>query len=155
MIKFLPLIGILLIICPISAHSLDSPGVQVDVLVKSTSSWDGARLPHYPAGQPEVTIAKVTIPPGAALPFHKHPVINAGYLLKGTLTVETVKGQVIHLKAGDPLVEVVDCSHRGINEGTEPAVIVVVYAGVVGTPITVQKTAESASPGSCAKARSE
>ncbi|HYN77899.1 MAG TPA: hypothetical protein VES73_08905 [Lamprocystis sp. (in: g-proteobacteria)] len=43
------------------------------------------------------------------------------------------------LKAGDSLVEVVGKWHYGVNEGTEPAVILVFYAGEAGTPITLTK----------------
>jgi hypothetical protein len=60
-------------------------------------------------------------------------VINAGVLMSGQLTVETTDGKVLHLKAGDPIVEVVNTLHYGINEGTVPAEIVVFYAGTVGT----------------------
>lgn len=114
-------------------------GIQVDVLAKSGASWDGTTLPSYPDGAPEITILKISIPPGRRLPLHQHPVINAGYLLSGRLRVVAEDNQTLDLKAGDALVEVVKKWHYGINEGTEPAVIVVFYAGVPDTPITVKK----------------
>jgi quercetin dioxygenase-like cupin family protein len=58
-------------------------------------------------------------------------------LLSGQLTVVTTEGKTLHLKAGDPIVEVVNTPHYGMNEGKLPAEIVVFYAGVVDTPITV------------------
>ena len=119
--------------------ALDAAGLKVVQLAKTGTSWDGSALPPYPAGPPEVTILRITIPPGAKLPLHEHPVINAGVLLKGALTVMTEQGRTLHLKAGDPIVEVVDKWHYGINEGTVPAEIVVFYAGVQGEPITVKK----------------
>lgn len=108
-------------------------------LVKSTKSWDGSQLPAYPKGQPEIRIKRITIPAGAKLPTHLHPVINAGILLSGELTVVKVDGPTLHLKAGDPIVELVNQRHYGINEGKVPAEIVVVYAGVVGAQPTVLK----------------
>lgn len=108
-------------------------------LVKTTKSWDGASLPAYPAGQPEITIRRISIPAGARVETHRHLVINAGILLSGELTVMTTDGKTLHLKAGDPIVELVNTWHYGINEGKVPADIVVFYAGVVGTPITVVK----------------
>ncbi|MFC1889820.1 cupin domain-containing protein [Thermodesulfobacteriota bacterium] len=113
--------------------------VKVDVLAKTTSSWDGGTLPGYAEGQPEVTILRITIPPKVALPLHKHPVINAGVLLKGELTVVTEEGKTLHLKAGDSIVEVVDTLHYGKNEGSEPAEIIVFYAGIRDTPITIKE----------------
>ena len=113
--------------------------VQVEALVSSGSSWDGNNLPEYPDGKPAITILRITIPQEVKLPMHKHPVINAGVLLKGELTVVTESGKTLHLKAGDPIVEVVDTWHYGINEGDAPAEIIVFYAGVEGTPISVKK----------------
>lgn len=109
----------------------------VEELVKTGQSWDGQLLPAYPAGQPEITILRITIPPGTQLDSHHHPVINAGVLLKGQLTVLTNDGKRLDLKAGDPIVEVVDTWHYGINPGQAPAEIIVFYAGVVDSPITV------------------
>jgi len=108
-------------------------------LVKTTKSWDGECLPAYPPGQPEITIRRISVPAGARMETHRHPVINAGILLSGKLTVVTTDGKTLHLKAGDPIVELVNTLHYGINEGKVPADIVVFYAGAVDTPITVVK----------------
>ncbi len=108
-------------------------------LAKTTRSWDGALLPEYPKGQPEITILRISIPPGTRLDTHTHPVINAGVLVTGQLTVVTTDGKTLHLRAGDPIVEVVNTWHCGVNEGNVPAEIIVIYAGIVGTPITVIK----------------
>ena len=122
-----------------NSWALDNGAVTVDVLTKATSSWNGATLPSYLTGQPEVTILKISIPPHFQLPLHQHPVINAGILLKGELTVLTQEGKTLHLKAGDPIVEVVNTWHYGINEGNGPAEIIVFYAGVQGKPITIKE----------------
>jgi quercetin dioxygenase-like cupin family protein len=113
-------------------------GVQVNVLTKSIESWNKSTLPQYPQGQPQVTILRILIPPGSILPLHTHPVINAGVLIKGELTVETKAGETLHLKAGDPIVEVVNTWHYGKNDGMEPADIIVFYAGTKDAPITVK-----------------
>ena len=114
-------------------------GVQIEELLKTTTSWNGNLLPAYPAGQPEITIARIQIAPGAQLPMHLHPVINAGVLTKGKLTVETADGQILHLKTGDSIAEVVNRLHRGKNEGTETAEAIVFYAGIQGQKITIKK----------------
>lgn len=113
-----------------------APAVATE-LVKATRSWDGDILPAYPQGQPQITILRISIPAGTRLATHSHPVINAGVLLSGQLTVVTTAGKTLHLKAGDPIVEVVKTLHYGINEGTVPAEIIVFYAGVADAPITV------------------
>ncbi len=120
-----------------SQEATEATTTTTQQLVKSTRSWDGQMLPAYPAGQPEITILRIGIPAGAGLETHRHPVINAGVLLKGQLTVVTTDGQTLHLTAGDPIVEVVNKLHYGVNEGNVPAEILVFYAGIVDTPITV------------------
>ena len=110
------------------------------VLAKSSASWDGTPLPQYPRTQPEVTILRITIPPGMQLTMHKHPVINAGVLLKGQLTVMTEDGRRFALETGDSIVELVNQWHYGMNQGDQPAEIIMFYAGTPGVPITVEQS---------------
>jgi len=42
------------------------------------------------------------------------------------------------MEAGDPIVEVVNQWHYGQNEGSEPAELIMFYAGIKGEPITVK-----------------
>jgi len=128
---------ILLLSSNVFAEGVDT--AEVDTLAKTCSSWDGEALPDYPKGNPEITILRITIPKGTRLPLHEHPVINAGVLLTGELTVVTEDNETLHLKAGDSIVEVVNKWHYGKNEGSEPAEIIVFYAGVLDTPITIKK----------------
>ncbi len=131
------LILLLTVIGNVWAQEVDP--VKVDVLVRTSVSWDWIALPNYAKGNPEITILRIKIPPKVQLPLHKHPVINAGVLLKGELTVVTKDKETLHLKAGDSIVEVVDKWHYGKNEGNEAAEIIVFYAGVQGSPITIKK----------------
>jgi quercetin dioxygenase-like cupin family protein len=111
-------------------------GVQARELVRSDRSWDGRLLPPYPTGPPEITIRRITIPAGARLDLHSHPVINAGVLLSGQLTVVTSEGKTLELREGDPIVEVVGTPHHGLNRGRGPAEIIVFYAGAPGLPLS-------------------
>ncbi|MBI5846776.1 MAG: cupin domain-containing protein [Nitrospirae bacterium] len=113
--------------------------VQVEVLAKTGLSWDGSPLPDYAKGRPEITILRIKIPAGEQLPLHNHPVINAGVLLSGELTVVAEDGRTLHLKAGQSIVEVVNKWHYGKNEGSIPAEIIVFYAGEPNTLITVKE----------------
>jgi len=116
-------------------------GLQMEVLLKSGHTWDGAALPAYPDGPPEITIVKLTVPPGTELPIHRHPFINGGMLLSGELKVRSESGQETHIRAGDAVLELVDTWHAGRNEGTEPAVALVFYVGTPGVPLTERKPA--------------
>ena len=131
--------GIYLALLAGNVLAQENSAIEVETLAKASSSWDGKALPSYAKGQPEITILKIKIPPGEQLPWHSHPVINSGVLLNGELTVTTENNKVLHLKAGDSIVEVVNTGHYGKNEGSEPAEIIVFYAGALDEPITIKK----------------
>ncbi len=119
-----------------SCNSLQE--VRTVKLAEATQSWDGKLLPAYPTGQPKVTILKITIPPKTKLDLHLHPIINAGVLTKGTLTVVKDTGEKMKLREGDAIVELVNSYHYGMNEGKEEAEIIVFYAGDENTPVSVK-----------------
>ena len=118
-------------------------GASTATLSKTSASWDGQNLPDYAPGKPEITILRITIPPGSQLPVHKHPVINAGVLLSGELTVMSEDGKVLRLKAGESIVELVNTWHYGKNDGEIPVELIMFYAGKVGVPITVYQSSST------------
>lgn len=113
--------------------------LQSTELIRSGHSWNGDSLPAYPTGAPQITVMRISIPPGYTLPMHSHPVINAGVLLSGELRVLSAAGDTLVLRAGDPIIELVDTPHYGINEGDVPADIIVFYAGEAGRAISVPR----------------
>lgn len=121
------------------AHYTDIPGVKANILTKTTKAWNGSDLPAYGDGQPEITIIRYQIEPGATLPMHMHPVINAGLLIKGQLTVIKKTGETLNITAGQPIVELFKEWHYGTNPGNEPVDLVIVYAGTVGTPLVIRE----------------
>lgn len=134
--------GLLLLTMPLVAvASGETEEIQVEELARGQMTWDGDRLPEYPDGQPEVTILRITIPAGARLPLHHHPVINAGVLLEGELTVVRDTGEEHELAAGEAIIELVDTPHYGRNDGDRDAEIIVFYAGAADLPITVMEEA--------------
>ena len=125
-----------LVLPPAFSHASE---IKVEVLTQSTETWTGTSLPDFTEKETEVTILKITISPRTKLPVHKHPVINAGYVLSGEIIVRTEDGKEKHLKAGDTLVEVVDAWHYGRNDTDKPAVIIVFYVGDEGVPLSIKK----------------
>ncbi len=113
--------------------------VNVEEIVKTTSSWNGVSLPDCTDNETEVTMLRITIGPNTTLPMHFHPVINIAYMLSGELTVISRKGEEKVIKKGDPLVELVNQDHYGVNRGDKPVEILVVYIGEEGKPITVKR----------------
>ena len=129
------LCAVLLIACRSEQHA----NPKVIRLLETSASWNGVPLRAYPEGKPRITVLRVLIPPQTRLAMHKHPVISAGVILKGELAVTTDSGETLRLKAGDAISEVVNTWHYGANNGSEPAELIVFYAGVEGSPITVHE----------------
>lgn len=110
--------------------------VHSETLLRTGSSWDGEPYKHYPSGQPELTILKITLPPHSELEWHCHPVPNAAYILSGELTLERKEdGKKQHFVAGQAVSETVDTLHRGLT-GREAVELIVFYAGSPGVPLT-------------------
>ena len=115
------------------------PQTEVQQVLQTTQAWDGAAYQGYPKGQPQVTVLRIKIPAHTALHWHLHPVISAGYVVSGELTVEKQgTNEHITIHAGQALCETVGTIHRGFTTD-QPAELIVFYAGEAGTPITVDK----------------
>ena len=108
--------------------SLSGGRPAVTRVAETASSWDGAPLPAYPAGRPQVTILRATIPPHATLPRHTHAVVNAGVILRGELTVVSDNGTERTFRAGEGIVELVGTVHYGENRGDGETEMVMFYA---------------------------
>ncbi len=118
------------LLCGVAAAEDSQRPIQTETLIQTTSAWDG--MPY--GGQPQITVLKVTIPPHTVMKWHSHPIPNAGYILAGDLTIEKKDGTKRHFVAGQAITETVDSVHRGLT-GSEPAVLIVFYSGVVGKPL--------------------
>lgn len=119
--------------------SFNAAASTSEILQKSQTSWNSTPLPEMTLTNPEVTVVRIEIPKGEKLPLHQHPILNVGYLTKGELTVHTEKGEILVLKAGDPIIEVINTWHYGESTGEEDAEIVVVYVGNKGDTFTEVK----------------
>ena len=112
-----------------------SPMVEAEVLLKTQTSWDGGEF-RYPTGQAEITSFKLRIEEDQVPKFHCHPVPTLGYILKGSLEVETKSGKKVIFKEGESLVEVMRTIHRG-KAIDAPVELIVFYAGSTSMPNTV------------------
>ena len=118
-------------------HGAESLGVKIESLANSTRQWDGALLPNYPQGQPEIKILRIKIPAGVTLPWHYHPVINAAVILDGTLELYLQNGSKKRYESGDTLIEVVNTLHSGKAIGNKDVHLIVFYAGEKGQQTTI------------------
>ncbi len=110
---------------------------HADTLIKSDASWNGVKYVAYPTTPPQLTVIKLTIPAHTALPWHRHPVPNAGYVLAGQLTIEDREsGKKQTFTTGQAFAESVNDVHRGVS-GDKPTVLLLTYSGTKGTPTSI------------------
>lgn len=107
-------------------------------LIRTSQSWDGASLPDFPAGRPELKVVRMLFPVGAVTGWHHHPVINYGIVEQGDLTIVCQDGTERTFRQGEPLVEVVGTIHRGENRGTKPVILNMFYFSEPGKDVTIQ-----------------
>lgn len=107
-------------------------------LIRTSQSWDGAELPDYPAGRPELVAVRYVFPAGKKLGWHHHPVMNYGVLQQGELTIVGLDGKEKTVREGEAVVEMVDTIHHGENRGTKPVILDMFYLSQEGLPLAVQ-----------------
>ena len=112
--------------------------VKVIELKRTSQSWDGAELPNYPVGKPQLIVRRYIFPRGSKLGWHHHPVMNYGIVQQGELTLIGLDGKETTIHAGEPVVEMVGTIHHGENRGDKTVVLDMFYISQDGTPIAVQ-----------------
>ena len=116
----------------------NAPAVISEELLRTSQSWDGAELPDYLQGRPELVTIHYEIPPGQKLGWHHHPVMNYGVIVQGELTVIDLNGNKKIIHEGEAVVETVNTIHHGENNGTKTAILYVFYLSQEGLPLAVQ-----------------
>ncbi|MBQ9431727.1 MAG: cupin domain-containing protein [Kiritimatiellae bacterium] len=107
-------------------------------LMRTSQSWDGAALPDYPVGRPELVVRRYVFPSGSKLGWHHHPVMNYGIVQQGELTIIGLDGTETTIHTGEPVVEMVGTIHHGENRGDETVILDMFYISQKGTEIAVQ-----------------
>jgi quercetin dioxygenase-like cupin family protein len=136
--KTLAFAATLLLFSP-PATSQYSRDIIVETILRSDTTSIGQRI-VYPAFQhDEVTIARVTIPPGASTGWHKHRFPVFAYVEQGTLTVEVENHGPLEFASHSSFSEVFDVFHNGMNKGKEDVILLAFYMGGRGAPLSVRK----------------
>lgn len=106
-------------------------------LFRTSQSWDGADLPDYPVGKPELVAMRYVFEPGSSLHLHHHDVMNFGIVEQGELTIVSADGKEKVIHQGEAVVEMVGTVHHGENRGQVPVVLNMFYLSQEGLPLSV------------------
>lgn len=112
--------------------------IKTTELIRTSQSWDGAMLPDFPQGQPELRVIRLEFPIGAKTGWHHHSVVNYGIVQQGDLTIVCQDGTEKTFHEGEALVEVIGTIHRGENRGSKPVILNMFYFSSPGAEITIQ-----------------
>ncbi|QZQ53848.1 MULTISPECIES: alpha/beta fold hydrolase [unclassified Curtobacterium] len=120
----------------VSSKIRDPDAAASVVRLRSDTAWNGTRYESYPAGRPQLTVVRYSIPPHSSLPWHRHDAPNTAFVISGSITLQSIAGVEHVFRAGDAFAESVGDEHRGFT-GDERAEIVCTYAGAAGVPLSV------------------
>ena len=112
--------------------------VQLTPLLKTDATSIGQKLVYPNSDNGEVTIMKVTLPPGKETGWHKHGFSVFAYVLQGTLTIE-LDGKQMEFAEGSSFAEVINTFHNGKNLGKKDVVLLAVFLGEKGKPLSVKR----------------
>ena len=112
--------------------------IKTTELIRTSQSWDGAILPDFPHGKPELRVIRLDFPVGAKTGWHHHTVVNYGIVQQGELTIVCQDGSEKTFHEGEALVEVIGTIHRGENRGRKPVILNMFYFSSPGQEITIQ-----------------
>ena len=119
-------------ILPAGRAAAQQSGYPAVPLLSTDVTTIGETLRYATTGPARVTASIVTIAAGSKTIVHKHGVPMFAYVLGGELTVDYGDRGKHTYRTGQALMEAMDVAHYGINTGTEPVRILVVYMGADG-----------------------
>ncbi len=113
--------------------------IVIEQVLKTDTTTIGQKIVYPQVQNAEVTMSKITIPPGKSTGWHKHAYPVFAYVLKGVLTVELENNKMVQFGENASIAEVMETYHNGINRGTEDVVLIAIYLGEKGKSLSTRK----------------
>lgn len=112
-------------------------GVVLETILKTDTTSIGQKIVYPSFAKDEVSIVKVTLPPGKSTGWHKHFFPVFAYVLQGTLTVEVENKNTMRFPVNSSFSEVINTLHNGVNNGNEDVVLIAFFMGEKDKPLSV------------------
>jgi quercetin dioxygenase-like cupin family protein len=136
----------------LAQHATPEPVAPVTILSEVLG-----RAAPVAVDNPELSLGRVTVMPGAVLPVHHHAGTQIGVVVQGELTYTVLTGEValhrgddpaaeahvirpgetVVVRTGDALVEAPGSIHQGSNAGNVPLVIYLSTLVPAGAPRSI------------------
>lgn len=120
----------------LSGNAQYNKDIEIKTLLKTDTTSIGQKIVYPDFVSDEVSIIKVTIPPGKSTGWHKHVFPVFAYVLQGTLTLEVENKKTRQYQANSSFAEVVDTLHNGVNNGKEDVILIAFFMGGKGIPLS-------------------
>lgn len=114
-------------------------GLNIKELLRTDTTSIGQKITYPEFANPEVTMLKITIPPGKSTGWHKHSIPVFAYVVKGTLTVELEDHREIKFKEESTFAEMRNTNHNGSNKEDSDLVLIAIYMGGKGEKLSIMK----------------
>ena len=111
-------------------------GVVLEPVLKTDTTSIGQKIVYPNFANDEVSIVKVTVPPGKSTGWHKHVFPVFAYVLQGTLTIELENRKSMQFAANSSFSEVLNTLHNGVNNGKEDVILIAFFMGEKGKPLS-------------------
>lgn len=129
---------ILLAFISLTARSQYSGLIIKDLLRTDTTSI-GQKITYPEFADPEVTMLKITIPPGKSTGWHKHNIPVFVYVVKGTLTVKLEDHRIVQFNEESTFAEMRETYLNGTNMEDTDLVLIAIYMGGKGQKLSIMK----------------
>lgn len=123
----------------ITVHAQYATSIEVKNLLKTDTTSIGQKINYPQVKQAEVSMLKITMPPGSSTGWHKHEIPLFAYIIQGTLTVNRKDQDPKTFKAGEAVAEMIDIYHEGVNNGLEDVILIACYLGGDGKVLAIKK----------------
>jgi|ERR1035437_1247956 quercetin dioxygenase-like cupin family protein len=127
----------ILFCCVLGVSAQYNKEVEIKIILKTDTTSIGQKIVYPIFANDEVTMAKVTIPPGKSTGWHKHVFPVFGYVLQGTLTVEIENRKSVQYPVNSSFSEVINTLHNGVNNGKEDVVLIAFFMGEKGKALSI------------------
>ena len=112
--------------------------IQLTPVLKTDTTSIGQQLNYPDIAADEVSIVKVTIPPGKETGWHKHRFPVFAYVMQGNLTVEIDSATARQFPEGTSFAEVINTFHNGKNTSLQNVVLIAFFIGEKGSQLSVK-----------------
>ncbi len=129
-----------LILSGLMARSQYKTGLIIEPLLKTDTTSLGQDFSYPDPVKDEVTLLKITFPPGTSTGWHRHGMPVFAYVEKGELTVELEGGRELRFIEGSSFAEVIGTSHNGVNRSKEELVLIAFYLGEQGKNLSIPES---------------